>query len=83
MAKIEHASSSSEMEGAILGAINEIRQRVLRGPRSGFGRLEDLARGWGVHLSTMPAWDPVSEQHSTIPAHNNALIHPSTSRLLM
>lgn len=83
VANIENASSSSEVESAILGAINEIRQRILRGPGSGFGRLEDLARGWGVHLSTVPAWDPVSEQYSTIPAHNNVLIRPSTSHLLI
>lgn len=83
VAKIENATSSSEVESAILGAINEIRQRVLPGPGSGFGRFEDLARGWGVHLPTAAAWDPVSEQRLAIPAHNNVLIHISTSHLFV
>lgn len=83
VAKIENASSSSEVESVILGVINETRHRILRGSGSGFGRLEDLARNWGVHLPTAAAWDPVSEQYSAIPANNNELIHPSTSHLLV
>jgi hypothetical protein len=43
VAKIENTSSSSEVESVILGVINEIRNRILRGSGSGFGRLEDLA----------------------------------------
>jgi hypothetical protein len=62
VAKIENTSSSSEVESVILGVINEIQNRILRGSGSGFGRLEDLARGWGVQLPTAAAWDPVSEQ---------------------
>jgi hypothetical protein len=81
VAKIENASSSSEVESAILGVISEIRSRILHGSGSGFGRLEDVARSWGVHLPTAAAWDPVSEQYSAIPANNNVLIHPSTSHL--
>jgi len=83
VAKIENASSSSEVESAILDVMNEVRHRILRGSRTGFGRLEDLARGWGVHLPDVAAWDPVSEQHSDIPANNIVLIHLFTSRLLV
>lgn len=83
VAKIENASSSSEVESVILGVINEIRHRVLRGSGSGFGRLEDLVRGWGVQLPTAAAWDPVSEQLSAIPANDNVLIRPSTPHLLV
>lgn len=83
VAKIENASSSSEVESVILGVINEIRHRVLRGSGSGFGRLEDLVRGWGVQLPTGAAWDPVSEQLSAIPANDNVLIHSSTPHLVV
>lgn len=83
VAKIENASSSSEVESAILGVINEIRHRILRGSGSAFGRLEDLARDWGVHLPTVAAWDPVSEQCSAIPANSDVVIHLSTSHLLV
>lgn len=76
VAKIENASSSSEVESVILGVINETRHRILSGSGSSFGRLEDLARNWGVHLPTAVAWDPVSEQYSAIPANSNVLIHP-------
>ena len=74
VAKIENASSSSEVESVILGVINEIQNRILRGSGSGYGRLEDLARGWGVQLPTVAAWDPVSEQSSTVLQKNNVLV---------
>ena len=80
--KIENASSSSEVESAILSVINEMRHRILRSSGSGLGRLEDLARGWGVHLPTAAAWDPVSEQYSAIAANSDVLIPLSTSHLL-
>jgi hypothetical protein len=83
VAKIENAASSSEVESAILSAIDEIRQRVLRGSGSAFGRLRDLAGNWGVHLPTAPVWDPVSEHYSAIPPHNIVLIHRSTSHFLV
>ena len=81
VSKIENASSSSEVESLILGVINETRHRILSGSGSGFGRLEDLARNWGVHLPTATAWDPVSEQYSAIPANISGLFIPYLTSL--
>jgi hypothetical protein len=77
VAKIENASTTSEVESAILSVLNEMQHRILSGPGSGLGRLEDLARGWGVHLPTAAAWDPVSEQYLVIAAKNDMLIRLS------